>query len=346
MLRGARAATNATRATNATNARARAPSRSAYDVARTFVARVDAGAGERGATVALSDALRAHLPSEYASATSAKREIRRKNVLVNGTVRSVGDAVADGDVVEVLARIRPSSPVAAAHRAGERAVALARDDPHFAIMVKPDDCVSVGKGSDPMKWSAERLCATALTPTPEGVEGALSRPRPVHRLDELTGGLLVCAKTRMAMTALSAAFEKREVRKRYRAVLRGRVESKTGVVDVPLGGLESLTEYSVVREYESEEYGGILTLIDFFPKTGRTHQLRRHAKALCAPILGDVKYDYASRAHEDGLFLWATGIVLPPSATPWRGEDCGELIVDIEEGEKFARVLARCQELA
>lgn len=212
--------------------------------------------------------------------------------------------------------------------------------------MKPDDCVSVGKGSDPMKWSAERLCATALTPTPEGVEGALSRPRPVHRLDELTGGLLVCAKTRMAMTALSAAFEKREVRKRYRAVLRGRVESKKGVVDVPLGGLEALTEYSVVREYESEEYGGILTLIDFFPKTGRTHQLRRHAKALCAPILGDVKYDYASRAHEDGLFLWATGIVLPPSATPWRGEDCGELIVDIEEGEKFARVLARCQELA
>ena len=44
-------------------------------------------------------------------------------------------------------------------------------------------------------------------------------------MDELTGGLLVCAKTRMAMTALSAAFEKREVRKRYRAVLRGRVES-------------------------------------------------------------------------------------------------------------------------
>ena len=78
----------------------------------------------------------------------------------------------------------------------------------------------------------------------------------------------------------------------------------------------------------------------------RRRRQRRRAQPLRAPILGDVKYDYASRAHEDGLFLWATGIVLPPSATPWRGEDCGELIVDIEEGEKFARVLARCQELA
>ena len=327
MLRGARAATNATRATNATNARARAPSRSAYGVARTFVARVDAGAGARGATVALSDALRAHLPSEYASATSAKRAIRRKNVLVNDTLRSVGDAVADGGVVGVLARIRPSSPVAAAHRAGERAVALARDDPHFAIMVKPDDCVSVGKGSDPMKWSAERLCATALTPTPEGVEGALSRPRPVHRLDELTGGLLVCAKTRMAMTALSAAFEKREVRKRYRAVLRGRVESKKGVVDVPLGGLEALTEYSVVREYESEEYGGILTLLDFFPNTGRTPQLRRPAQALFAPLLGDLKYDPAPRAHQDRLFLCSASIVLPPCASPRLGTDRGDSLV-------------------
>ena len=339
MLRGARVAPRARVARTSAGASARG----AYEVARTFVARVDV---EREPTMALSEALRAHLPSEYASATSAKREIRRKNVLVNGAVRAVGDAVADGDVVEVLARTRPSRPVAAAHRAGERDVAVAEEDEHFAIVVKPDDCASVGKGSDPMKWSAERLCATALTPTPEGVEGALSRPRPVHRLDELTGGLLVCAKTRMAMTHLSAAFANRAVRKRYRAVLRGRVESKTGVVDVPLGGLESLTEYSVVREYESEEYGGILTLIDFFPKTGRTHQLRRHAKALCAPILGDVKYDHQSRAHEDGLFLWATGIVLPPSATPWRGEDCGELVVDIEEGEKFARVLARCQELA
>ena len=195
MLRGARVAPRARVARTSAGASARG----AYEVARTFVARVDV---EREPTMALSEALRAHLPSEYASATSAKREIRRKNVLVNGAVRAVGDAVADGDVVEVLARTRPSSAGgggAPSGRAGRRGGA--RRTQHFAIVVKPDDCASVGKGSDPMKWSAERLCATALTPTPEGVEGALSRPRPVHRLDELTGGLLVCAKTRMAMTA-------------------------------------------------------------------------------------------------------------------------------------------------
>ena len=116
MLRGARVAPRARVARTSAGASARG----AYEVARTFVARVDV---EREPTMALSEALRAHLPSEYASATSAKREIRRKNVLVNGAVRAVGDAVADGDVVEVLARTRPSRPVAAAHRAGERDVA-------------------------------------------------------------------------------------------------------------------------------------------------------------------------------------------------------------------------------
>ena len=296
MLRGARAATNATRATNATNvARARVRARSAYDVARTFVARVDAGAGERGATVALSEALRAHLPSEYASATSAKREIRRKNVLVNGAVRAVGDAVADGDVVEVLARTRPSSAGgggAPSGRAGRRGGAERTE--HFAIVVKPDDCASVGKG----KRSDEVERGAAVRDGADADAGGRRR-----RVVEASAGAPV-GRThgRIAGVREDADGDDGSCRRRSRSEQCGKgigrccedaSNRRRGWSTSRSAVWRALTEYSVVREYESEEYGGILTLIDFFPKTGRTHQLRRHAKALCAPILGDVKYDHA-----------------------------------------------------
>ena len=154
----------------------------------------------------------------------------------------------------------------------------------------------------------------------------------------------MCAKTRDGLTTLSSAFASREVKKRYRAILRGRLEKTSGVVDAPVSGRDASTEYAVVLTRESERYG-TLTLVDFFPRTGRTHQLRRHSVALGAPILGDVRYGRFGKdeAHPDGLFLWAVGVVIPAKWTPWRGEECGDLVIDTNEDEKFARALAECE---
>ena len=252
--------------------------------------------------------------------------------------------VEAGDVVEVR---EPTAGSALAARAGarERAlgtyddVAVAYEDAHCAIVVKPDDVVSVGRGSETSRgWSAESALRAVLRPCeglPAGAGGALGKPRPVHRLDEKTGGLLVCAKTRAAMKELSRAFAERRVKKRYRAILRGRLETREGVVDQPVGGLEATTEYVVVDARERD--GRALTLVDFYPKTGRTHQLRRHSKeALGCPILGDARYSFAGEdgSHPDGLFLWATGVIIPADAMPWRGS---ELVVDSSVGEKFTR---------
>ncbi len=91
------------------------------------------------------------------------------------------------------------------------------------------------------------------------------------------------------------------------------------------------------RERQRERDGRALMLVDFYPKTGRTHQLRRHSKeALGCPILGDARYSFAGEdgSHPDGLFLWATGVIIPADAMPWRGS---ELVVDSSVGEKFTR---------
>ena len=93
------------------------------------------------------------------------------------------------------------------------------EDAHFAVVVKPEGAEH-GRGTAPAVGPPSECLPYFLSPT-AGVEGALVRPRPVHRLDARTGGLLVVAKTRLAMTSLSEAFASRKVSKRYRAVLCG-----------------------------------------------------------------------------------------------------------------------------
>ena len=196
----------------------------------------------------------------------------------------------------------------------------------MAMVVKPEGIPTVGDAS----WTAERMLPYYLEPT-AGVQGALCRPRPAHRLDLATSGLLCVAKTRRALAALSTAFERRKPRKRYRAVLCGKPEDEVksgsipaagsdtdtrcrGVIDTPLGGRPAVSRWSTVTSAPSDRYG-VLTLVDMWPETGRTHQLRRHAaETLRCPILGDKKYCLLRKDVDDsrGMFLCAVEMMLPP----------------------------------
>ena len=289
-------------------------------------------------TMSMVQALMVMFPSRFSSLTSAKKALRRKVVLVNDEFAGVVDEAAVGARVDILTRTTgapklPSSDLPEQYRN----VAIVYEDAHCAIMVKPDGVATVGGGG----WTAERMAAY-LCKTPDDVEGVLARPRPVHRLDEATGGLLVIAKTREGMLSLSRAFADRAVKKRYRAILKGRLEQNEGECDTPLGGKASLTKWKVVSTVKSTPRGGrVLTLVDYFPQTGRTHQLRRHSHALMCPILGDKKYrlagEEATAAEEsDGLFLWSVGVTIPASAMPWRGDD---LCINVDEAAKFAKVM-------
>ena len=138
----------------------------------------------------------------------------------------------------------------------------------------------------------------------------------VHRLDMATSGLLLVAKTKEAYCHLQALFKHRTVKKRYVAWLEGTVASDSGAITLPLApdwldrprqkvdyaeGKPAYTDYQVIRRTEHR------TLIAFYPKTGRTHQLRVHAAhpdGLNAPIVGDQLYGTPS----DRLYLHAESI--------------------------------------
>lgn len=132
-------------------------------------------------------------------------------------------------------------------------------------------------------------------------------PLIVHRLDMDTSGLLVVAKTQQVHKHLQRQFFHGTVRKRYRALLSKVLDQSEGEINLPLAadlynrprqlvcfktGKKSITKWKVNKRYDT------MTKVDFWPLTGRTHQLRMHAaheQGLNAPIVGDDLYGMVSK---------------------------------------------------
>lgn len=129
----------------------------------------------------------------------------------------------------------------------------------------------------------------------------LSGPNIIHRLDQSTSGILLLAKDKDSHKAMQEQFIKRTIKKRYTAILDGVVATDSGTIDLPIkldydnrprqmvadDGKRAVTEYRVLSR------DGARTRVEFYPVTGRTHQLRlhsAHSRGLNAPILGDEIY--------------------------------------------------------
>jgi 23S rRNA pseudouridine955/2504/2580 synthase/23S rRNA pseudouridine1911/1915/1917 synthase len=120
----------------------------------------------------------------------------------------------------------------------------------------------------------------------------------VHRLDRDTSGLIVFAKNEKAHKHLSLQFEDRQTKKIYLGLVLGSPPEKKGTIDAPIGehpgkngtmiihrrGKAALTEYEVLEDF------GIYSWLQFRIHTGRTHQIRVHAKEIAHPIVADPVY--------------------------------------------------------
>ncbi|MCE8507151.1 RluA family pseudouridine synthase [Ruegeria pomeroyi] len=162
------------------------------------------------------------------------------------------------------------------------------EDAELIVVNKPAGLLSVpGRGA--------HLADCLLSRVQAAFPGALL----VHRLDRDTSGVMVFAQTPHAQRNLGRQFEERKTRKTYVARLWGKLEPKTGTVDLPLivdwpnrprqmvcheTGKPAVTDWRVLR------YEGDTTRVRLFPRTGRSHQLRVHCQALGHPILGDPFY--------------------------------------------------------
>ena len=141
-------------------------------------------------------------------------------------------------------------------------------------------------------------------------------PLLVHRLDMSTSGLLLVAKRKDIHKKLQSQFLRRTITKRYEALLDGEIESDSGIIELPLRvDLDNRPQQLVCYEYGKKavtkwEKNKVIdgkTLVNFYPITGRTHQLRvhaAHAKGLNTPIIGDDLYGTrANRLHLHAAYL-------------------------------------------
>ena len=161
-------------------------------------------------------------------------------------------------------------------------------DHQLLVVDKPSGLLSVpGKGAHLADCLLKR------------VQKAYPEALLVHRLDRDTSGVMVFALTPQAQRHLGLQFEKRQTKKTYVAKVWGRLEPKTGTVDLPLivdwpnrplqmvdhvSGKPAQTDWRVAR-YEDQA-----TRVRLMPLTGRSHQLRVHMREIGHPILGDAFY--------------------------------------------------------
>jgi 23S rRNA pseudouridine1911/1915/1917 synthase len=140
------------------------------------------------------------------------------------------------------------------------------------------------------------------------------RPGIVHRLDKGTSGLLVAARGDEAHAALQAAVQAREVERVYLALAGGKLGSRTGTIDAPIGRASRQRHRMAVSGAASREARTHFTVLELLPlesyvevrlETGRTHQIRAHFAAIGHPLTGDVTYGGARRYDLERQFLHA-----------------------------------------
>jgi 23S rRNA pseudouridine1911/1915/1917 synthase len=225
------------------------------------------------------------------SRTRVQAWIEAAHVLVNGSSTRASYILIAGDAIEV------EIPDPASETVAPEMIPL-------DILYEDDALIAVNKPAGMVVYPAAghahgTLINGLLAHCPLATVGAPRRPGVVHRLDAGTSGVIVVAKTDSAYHQLVNQFKKGEVSKKYLALVQGRIAEDEGLIDAPLGrdphdyqrmkvtnkaGKTALTEFSVLKKFKTQ------TLVEAFPKTGRTHQIRVHFAAIGHAIVGDQKY--------------------------------------------------------
>jgi 23S rRNA pseudouridine1911/1915/1917 synthase len=273
---------------------------------------------------------------EATSRSFATKMIREGHVLVNGLSKKAGHVVKKDDVIR--SGIPAPRPIACEPQPIPLSILF--EDFDIIVVDKPAGLVvhpAAGHESGTMVNALLHYCQDL-----QGIGGEI-RPGIVHRLDKDTSGCLVAAKNDMAHQALVQQFKKREVQKRYLALVYGGTKAKNGTIDLPIGrhpinrkkmSTKSRKTRSTMTHWKIKEVLPGISFLEIDLKTGRTHQIRVHCASMGHPVLGDPTYggrkkwknaspgiqNIVRSVKRQMLHAWKLGFTHPRTGKPARFE--------------------------
>lgn len=232
---------------------------------------------------------------QFPSKKGIRKAIKSGTLLLNGKMTETSRWLKESDCIELL-----DSDVQTP-KTFQLEFPVIYEDEYLAVINKPAGFITSG--------NQYKTIANALSFNIEVSKeaDAMKYPKPVHRLDSPTSGLLIASKTQKAHMLLGRMFEQKTIQKTYHAIVQGKLDNK-GIIQEAIEGQTAITEYESLQIIPSlqNEY---VTWLKLHPKTGRTHQLRIHLAQLGHPIIGDKQYGTTGNILKNkGLFLAAIGL--------------------------------------
>ncbi len=256
-------------------------------------------------------------------------------LFVNSKLAKPAMKVSTGDFVEV--KVQPLRELKILSE--NIPLLILYEDAEILIIEKPSGMISHPTDHG---GNVSGTLVNALLFHHKNLPGEKNRAGLVHRLDKETSGVMVVAKTEEAKKLLSKQFAEREIKKKYLALVVGKLKNKRGRIEAPIGrdsknhtrrkisispnSREAITEFEVVEEFQNA------SLLEVKILTGRTHQIRVHFNSIRHPVVGDAVYGYKKTGIDvPRLFLHAWKLKFTHPKTGKKMEFESKLPKELEE---------------
>ena len=228
-----------------------------------------------------------------ATRSAVKKAIKKNLIFVNNNPTTTAKIIVGGEKITLF-----SSEEKLTTKPLKLKLSVVFEDDYLAVIEKPPGILVSGNAFKTIDNALEQNINKSN-------QYDAVKPKPVHRLDYPTTGLLLIGKTSSSIQLLNQLFEHKKIKKVYHAITIGKMNSD-GFILSNVNQKEAKSSYKIIHSVKSDRFE-FLNLVELSPKTGRRHQLRVHLLSIGNPILGDQEYGVESLILKGkGLYLHAS----------------------------------------